>query len=468
MHGSVRPAAGVILLRDSGEVYLARRNPRGKFFPGFHAFFGGAQESQDESVPGLTPAQACAARELFEEGGVWLGATPPAPPTRRDLLDRKLTLAELGPLDPARLTEAGVRTTPVYSPVRFAAQFFVAVTDTEPQVWEDELVDGAWWTPHEAYAAWQRGDILLAPPTLEAIKLLREGLAHALPELRREQNYPSVLPLSPGLGYLPLETATLPPARHTLCLFIGGERQLLVDPAAPLPEGIERAIEEVVFTHHHPDHIGGWEWARRRGLKLAAHAETASRLPFPVDRLIADGETWDLGKDDAGLPWRVTALHTPGHAPGHLALWEESRRFLLAGDLVSGVSTILIDPEEGDMAAYLTSLERMAALGPRLVVASHGPPFGPGAQIFEKVLAHRRAREERVLACLREEPQPVEALTEAVYADTPGAHPELARRSLIAHLLKLAGEGKAYRSRSCWGKGSGLPQGSAGFQGGPD
>ena len=158
----------------------------------------------------------------------------------------------------------------------------------------------------------------------------------------------------------------------------------------------------------------------------------------------------------------------PGHAPGHLALSEESRRFLLAGDLVSGVSTILIDPEEGDMAAYLTSLERMAALGPRLVVASHGPPFGPGAQIFEKVLAHRRAREERVLACLREEPQSVEALTEAVYADTPGAHPELARRSLTAHLLKLADEGKAYRSRSCWGKGSGLPQGSAGFQGGPD
>lgn len=465
---SIRPAAGVILLRASGEVYLARRNPRGKFFPGFHAFFGGAQDREDENVPGLTPAQACAVRELFEEGGVWLGPDLPGSQARRDLLDRKLTLADLGAVEPARLVEAGVRTTPVYSPVRFAAQFFVALTDQEPQVWEDELVDGAWWTPHGAYAAWQRGDILLAPPTLEAVGLLRNGLESALPELQKEQNYPPVLPLSPGLGYLPLETATLPPARHTLCLFIGGQRQLLVDPAAPLPEGIDRPIVEVVFTHHHHDHIGGWEWARSRGLKLAAHAETASRLPFPVDRTIGDGETWDLGEDDAGLPWRVTALYTPGHAPGHLALWEESRRFLLAGDLVSGVSTILIDPDEGDMAAYLASLERMAALEPRLVVASHGPPFGPGARVFEKVLAHRRAREERVLAHLGAEPQSLETLTEAVYADTPGAHPELARRSLLAHLQKLAGEGLAYRSRSCWGKGSGRPQGSAGFQGGPD
>jgi len=396
----------------------------------------------------LTPHQACALRELFEEGGVWLGATPPSPVEREQLLRRQTTVADLVaryPVETAALQPAGLRTTPVYSPVRYAAQFYLALTESEPRIWEAELLDGAWWAPAEAYAAWQRGDILLAPPTLEAVRQLREGAGAALPVLQREQSYPPVLPLSPGLGYLPLETATLPPARHTLCLFIGGERQLLVDPATPLPaaalEG--REIEEVVFTHHHSDHIGGWEWARARGLRLAAHPETARRLPFTVDREVEDGETWDLGLDGAGLPWHVRALHTPGHAPGHLALWEARRRFLLAGDLVSGVSTILIDPEEGDMAAYLASLKRMASLEPQLVVASHGPPFGPGAAIFERVLEHRLAREARLLQCLGAEPQPVESLTAEVYADTPKAHPELARRSLLAHLKKLVQEGRA-------------------------
>lgn len=450
---SVRPAAGVILVRPSGEVYLARRHPRGGFFPGFHAFFGGAQERQDADVPGLSPLQACALRELFEEGGIWLGPHSPGPVERRQLLERAVTLAELvsrHPVEPAGLREAGVRTTPAYAPVRYAAQFYLAVTEGEPTVWEAELLDGSWWRPADAHSAWERGDILLAPPTLEAVRWLRDGVEPALEELRKEQCYPPVLPLSPGLGYLPLETVTLPPARHTLCLFLGGERQLLVDPATALPDEAlaGRTIEEVVFTHHHQDHVGGGEWARARGLPLAAHPETARRLAFPVDRLVEDGHTWELGPDSAGLPWRVRALHTPGHAPGHLALWEERRRFLLAGDLVSGMSTILIDPEEGDMAAYLDSLRRMAALEPRLVVASHGPPFGPGAGIFEKVLAHRLARERRVLDHLKAEPQSLEGLAAEVYADTPGAHPELARRSLLAHLRKLVREGQAREGAS--------------------
>jgi glyoxylase-like metal-dependent hydrolase (beta-lactamase superfamily II) len=343
-----------------------------------------------------------------------------------------------------------VRTTPVYSPIRFRAQFFLLETTQEPEIWPGELADGGWWAYAEALRAWERGDLLLAPPTLEAVRaLLAHGL-QAADVLEGSELGGPWLPLSPGLHYLPLETATLPPARHTLCLLVGGERKLLVDPAGPVPAC---GVEEVVFTHHHPDHVGGGPWARTQGLRLAAHRETAARLPFPVDRLLAEGDGWDLGTDEAGLPWQVEALHTPGHAPGHLALWEGSRRFLLAGDLISGLSTILIHPPEGDMAAYLESLERMAALRPRLVVAAHGPPFGPESGIFERVLAHRRAREARVLAALGA-PRPLDDLLGEVYADTPGAAPELARMALQAHLLKLEREGRAHSGPDGWAAGA--------------
>ncbi|MEW6284498.1 MAG: MBL fold metallo-hydrolase, partial [Candidatus Eremiobacterota bacterium] len=176
------------------------------------------------------------------------------------------------------------------------------------------------------------------------------------------------------------------------------------------------------------------------GLPLAAHPETARRLDFPVARLVEEGEAWPLGGG-----WNPVALHTPGHAAGHLCLWEPQRRVLLAGDLTAGYGTILIDPDEGSMAGYLDSLRRVQRLKPRLVVSAHGPPFGPGSDLPGRLIEHRLQRERRVLASL---PGTLEELLERAYAEVDAK--ELARRSLLAHLLKLEEEGRARRTDDGW------------------
>ncbi|MCA9793989.1 MAG: MBL fold metallo-hydrolase [Candidatus Eremiobacteraeota bacterium] len=424
----MRQAGGIVLTRDN-RVFLARRGGRAPFLPGFHVFPGGAIEPQDEGS-----TLACAVRELYEETGIRL--------------------------PPADLPPCGLMVTPDYSLLRFEAQFYLAEcpTDQSPELVTEELVGGAWYEPAEALQAWEKSEVLLAPPTLASLRAFAahgfaEG-ARRLQALGPSNGLPGpAIPMAPGLVYLPLESPTLPPARHTLTYVVGAERLLVVDPGGPEVAPILDYLEslaparplEVVLTHHHPDHIQG---ATKLGLPIAAHPETANRLPFAVDRLIQPGEGWDLGQG-----WNLEALHTPGHAPGHLALWNAERRFLLAGDLVSSVSTIVIEPTEGDMAAYFDSLERMRALAPRLVLPAHGPPLGPGSDPFGYLLAHRRKREAKLLSSLTTTPQSLDQLLARVYDDKPGVE-TIARLALESHLEKLRREGLAVLAEGGWATSS--------------
>ncbi|MGE0492706.1 MAG: MBL fold metallo-hydrolase [Vulcanimicrobiota bacterium] len=411
----MRRAGGIVLTREK-QVFLARRGGRAPFLPGFHVFPGGAIEPQDQGS-----TLACAVRELYEETGIRL--------------------------PPGELQPAGLMVTPDYSLLRFEAQFYLAECPTgqTPQMLTEELVEGDWYEPAAALQAWEEGHLLLAPPTLASLRAFaahgfEEG-ARQLQALGPSNGLPGLaIPMAPGLAYLPLVSPTLPPARHTLTYVVGGDRLLVVDPGSPEVEPIVAHLKsleparplEVVLTHHHPDHIQG---ATRLGLPVAAHPETARRLPFAVDRLIEEGERWQLGRG-----WNLEALHTPGHAPGHMALWQPERRFLLAGDLVSSISTIVIEPGEGDMAAYFDSLERVRALEPRLVLPAHGPPLGPGSDPFGHLLAHRRKREAKVLASLTQTPQSLEQILSVVYDDKPGVE-TIARLALESHLEKLLREG---------------------------
>lgn len=500
----IRPAAGVLLTRNAArglQVYLLQRAGGAAFLPGFHCFPGGAAEAGDAGIPVASPAEredlvAAAARELFEETGVLLvdGPLPPAPErdeARRRLLAGESVFAELLRrydlrVDGARLRRAGIRVTPAYSPLRFRARFFLAELreGEDPEPAPGEFAGGGWWTVGSALRAWASGAILLVPPTLDALlRLDRYGLPAALDSLESSPEGDGLegpgLPLAPGLFYVPLQTRTLPPASHTLCVLAGGQRILVVDPGSGDPAELGQVFDalqalgadgrvptEIVLTHHHPDHVAGAPaLAESLGLLIAAHPETARRLSFPVDRLLEDGDEWDLGADPAGHRWRLRALHTPGHAPGHLCLWDEDRRFLLAGDMVAGVGTVVIDPPEGDLALYLESLRRLRALEPRLVLAAHGAPLGPGSDVFGRYLEHRLWREERVLAAL---PGTEPELVARVYEDVPAELHPLAARSLVAHLLKLEGEGRAERQGEAWGPAPGTGAGGCeGPVGGP-
>lgn len=268
-----------------------------------------------------------------------------------------------------------------------------------------------------------------------------------------------------GVKQLPLRTPTLPPAEHTNAYLVGHERLILVDPAtyedaerAVLAELVEASLadgarlEAVVLTHHHADHVGSARWASERfGVPIWAHALTGQRLSdeLELDRHLDEGDLVDLGVDEDGAVFRLEVLFTPGHAPGHLVLVDPRgpQEALIAGDMVAAIGSIIIDPDDGDMARYIRELERLAARRPGFVFPAHGPPIEAGTQKLEAYVAHRLMREQKVLEALARHSGAAspEDLLPSAYDDTPPALHPLAARACLAHLLKLEAEGRVHR-----------------------
>jgi len=277
-------------------------------------------------------------------------------------------------------------------------------------------------------------------PTVEALYEQVRGL---VPTAGGEAP-PDPVPVAPGIRVLALRTPTLPPAAHTNVYLVGPEAGpvAVIDPGSPYPEQqaiLDRALAQappaaVLLTHHHGDHVGGAAaLAARWSIPIAAHAATARRLAgrVTVDQVIEDGET----------AYGATAIFTPGHAEGHLCFAVGDAT--IAGDMVAGLGTILIDPGEGDMAVYLASLERLLARPAMALLPAHGPMIPDGHAKLREYLAHRLQREAKVAATLRDQPRTLAELVADAYDDTPRALWGLAERSMLAHLLKLARERRA-------------------------
>jgi glyoxylase-like metal-dependent hydrolase (beta-lactamase superfamily II) len=272
-------------------------------------------------------------------------------------------------------------------------------------------------------------------------------LRHPPPDLRIE--------FQKGLFLASLRTPTLLPATHTNCWVVDlGEGVAVVDPGSPEPEeqarldalldGLAREgrpAREIWLTHHHADHVGGVAHLARRGLPVRAHRRTADRLPSGMEvRLASDGDLLH-GR------WRV--LHTPGHAAGHLVFHDEATGALLAGDMVSTLSTVVVDPPEGDMGEYLRQLDRLRALGARTLYPAHGAPAPAAAAKLDEYLAHRRLRTGKVEAALSPGGTLAE-VTRVAYDDTPPPLWPVAERSCLATLLMLEAEGRARQVEGGW------------------
>ncbi len=165
---------------------------------------------------------------------------------------------------------------------------------------------------------------------------------------------------------------------------------------------------------------------------------------FRPDHLLADGDALE------SAAWRLTALHTPGHCANHLCFaleTEQGSDMLFSADHVMSWSTTVVSPPDGDMAAYMASLAKLAAREHRLYLPGHGPPLPEPATFVAALAAHRLEREAKVLDALRAARRATAwELVRAVYG--PELDPRLvagAARSLLAHLIKLAAEGAATR-----------------------
>lgn len=265
---------------------------------------------------------------------------------------------------------------------------------------------------------------------------------------------------------LPIERIEVPnPAammgdQPTNAYLVGSRELLIVDPGSEAGVEIvsqavaaraDARVRAIVLTHGHPDHAAAAAELRRQlGCALMLHPKER-----PILRDFLRWEDVDLELED-GLTLSVpegtlTVIETPGHSPGHVALWDAAGRALLAGDLFSGNGTVAIIPPHGSVVAYLDSLERVRALGPERVLPGHGPEITDPGRVIDEYVARRLRREQQIREALDARPKTIEELVSELYPDILPQFRRAAALTVLAHLEKLRQQGEVVpESEDAW------------------
>jgi glyoxylase-like metal-dependent hydrolase (beta-lactamase superfamily II) len=246
---------------------------------------------------------------------------------------------------------------------------------------------------------------------------------------------------------VPLEVTTRAPTGRTAAYLLGDDDALLVDPAAEhedLDAALaDRSVAHVAVTHHHPDHVAAVAsyarahdatvWARY-GRGDAFEAATG----IAPDRTFVDGTTIPTGDGP------VHVVDLPGHAPEHVGFRfpEDDATAYLVGDLAVAAGSVVVGSPEGDMRAYVASLRRLWARDPETLYPSHGPVINDTRETCARLIGHRRDREERVLAAVRDGARTPSEVTDAAYEKDLSGVRDLAEATVVAHLEKLSVEGQ--------------------------
>jgi glyoxylase-like metal-dependent hydrolase (beta-lactamase superfamily II)/8-oxo-dGTP pyrophosphatase MutT (NUDIX family) len=445
-----------------------------------------------------------------DASGQLIGADHGVHSERMALFQEEISLAQLCakhgltvPLD--RLAYLSHWVTPPGPPRRFDTRFFVAVAPERQVASHDgtETIDHVWIAPAQALEEHRAGVRLLGLPTIRTLRVLSEfgttgelmRYAHANPpEAFPDQPWPAVrkgkpvmlepnapaydeaVKLDPeGEGSTraeivpgePVEVAagvirlTAPnpgmmtgPGTNTYIL--GHERFTVLDPGPANEAHIERILEltggvvdQVVVTHTHMDHSPAVAQLKAR---------TGCRVfgwPAPEGAGQDQGFTpddqpghEDLIVTEAGV---LKVLHTPGHASNHMCYLLLDQELLFSGDHIMQGSTVVINPPDGDMKAYIDTMYDLLAEPVRFIAPAHGFLMGQPAAVMDYLITHRLSREHKVWRALEAlAPVSLKDLTARAYDDVPAAIHGLAARSALAHLLKLEAEHRAFVDDGLW------------------
>ncbi len=474
-----------------------------------------ARADQDEQQRTFATAAAREAFEELGVLLAWNRAsdTPCAPALARTL-DRSVDGDFFGLLAGADLELALDRTwwwshwtTDRDLPKRFDVRFFVAPMPQgqTAQADESEQFEPVWVQPADGLARHERGEFNIIFPTIRTLRQLQRfgRVEHVLDACSSRTDVFRSCPRAGKVGaevqrftedemqYGELELTApdgqivhtldwqheraVPLLRHVQRLtapnpgmmtgpgtntYIVGEPggYVVIDPGPALASHVARLaaivgqdLQAIVCTHSHPDHSPAAPLLREAlgkpvpVLGLASGPGARSHSAFVPDRELAHGETLRIGDST------LRVVHTPGHAANHLCLVLEEDRLLFSGDHVLNGSTTVVDPPDGNMAAYLDSLRRLAREPVDFILPAHGHVLGPALKAIEHLIAHRLAREAKVAAVLaRAGSGTLETLVPLAYDDVRPALYPVAMRSLLAHLEKLETDGRVVRSGERW------------------
>lgn len=287
----------------------------------------------------------------------------------------------------------------------------------------------------------------------------------AQPGFSREMvpRYGEAVRLSPGIRRVVARNPGPFTFTGTGTYIVGEGRVAVIDPGPALKDHMSallaalqgESVSHILITHTHKDHSPA-----AAVLKEITGAPTCGFGPHGSGSERAAEEDVEAGADRAFVPdvrlgdgdgvegpgWRLEALWTPGHCSNHLCFAFDQERALFTGDHVMGWSTTVVSPPDGDMGAYLESLEQLLQRKDAVLWPTHGAPVFRPRAFIAGLIAHRREREAAILGCIDDGLTRVPDMVGRIYANVPrGLHPAAAR-SVLAHLIYLVEAGAVMAS----------------------
>ncbi|MCG3187476.1 MAG: Hydroxyacylglutathione hydrolase [Rhodocyclaceae bacterium] len=237
---------------------------------------------------------------------------------------------------------------------------------------------------------------------------------------------------------------------------VGEHECAVIDPGPVIDSHVDAILSAaagklrwILGTHTHPDHSpAAARLAKETGAEILGRPAPAAGTQdqtFSPTRVLADGERL------AGPGFVLRAIATPGHASNHLCYLLEDEKLLFTGDHVMQGSTVVISPPDGDMVRYLASLERLLTEDLDQLAPGHGELIPAPHDMVRALIKHRLMREAKVAAALSAIGSgTLDDLVPRAYDDTRPALYPAAKRSLHAHLIKLAHDGRAREQAGVW------------------